>query len=360
MHGGEVGIARRLASRQNEQSATNALGVWSASSPDMNHRSVYAPTAVPGPSEHLGARRARSRARTRRRRLKAIGGFLVLVLALAALLIETGSGSQKKLPVNGRPAATIPPHPRGSARELGSGASHALTRAERAALRRLARIGRPIYCAGPLGHAVAFTFDDGPGPYTHLALTKLRVSHERATFFAVGRSIDNFPGYLRRELALGAVGDHTYTHPLLTFLPEAAVVSEISRTAQRIQAEDGQPVALFRPPYGAHDAIVDRVARRLGLLEILWNVDSADSLGANYSRIIRNVRAGLHPGSIILMHENRGQTIRALSTLLPLLRRRHLRSVSLPELLAADPPSAPQLRQGRAGCPRRVLRGRGG
>lgn len=305
------------------------------------------------------ARRARSRARTRRRRLKASGAFLVVVLALAVLLIETGSGSQKKRPVNGRPAATIP-HLRASARELGRGGSHALTRAERAALRRLARLGRPIYCAGPHGHAVAFTFDDGPGPYTHLALKKLRAAHERATFFAVGRSINAFPGYLRPELALGTVGDHTYTHPLLTFLPEAAVFSEISRTARQIQFDDGQRVRLFRPPYGAHDAIVDRVARRLGLLEILWNVDSADSLGANYAGIIRNVKAGLHPGSIILMHENRGQTIRALTTLLPLLHRRHLRSVSLPELLAADPPSARQLRQGPAGCPRRVLRGGGG
>ncbi len=89
-------------------------------------------------------------------------------------------------------------------------------------------------------------------------------------------------------------------------------------------------------------------------------MDSADSLGANYAGIIRNVEAGLHPGSIILMHENRGQTIRALTTLLPVLAQRHLRSVSLPELLYADPPSARQLRLGPAGCGRAVLHGGGG
>ena len=50
------------------------------------------------------------------------------------------------------------------------------------------------------------------------------------------------------------------------------------------------------------------------------------------------------------MHENRGQTIRALTTLLPYLHSHHLRSVSLPELFASDPPSVAQLRRGPAGC----------
>jgi hypothetical protein len=50
------------------------------------------------------------------------------------------------------------------------------------------------------------------------------------------------------------------------------------------------------------------------------------------------------------MHENRGQTIRALTTLLPVLRERHLRSVSLPELFATDPPSEAQVRRGLTAC----------
>ena len=80
----------------------------------------------------------------------------------------------------------------------------------------------------------------------------------------------------------------------------------------------------------------------------MWTADSRDSLGANYAGITRNVEAALHPGAIILMHENRGQTIRALTTILPFLHRRHLRSVSLPELFATDPPSIAQLTKGAA------------
>jgi len=96
-------------------------------------------------------------------------------------------------------------------------------------------------------------------------------------------------------------------------------------------------------PFGA---TVDDTARRLGMLEVLWSVDSRDSLGASWREVIRNVEVGMRPGAILLMHENRGQTLRALPTVLATLRRHHLRSVSLPELLATDPPSVAQLREG--------------
>jgi peptidoglycan/xylan/chitin deacetylase (PgdA/CDA1 family) len=219
-----------------------------------------------------------------------------------------------------------------------------------ARIRRLARLGRPVFCGGRRGHEVAFTFDDGPGPYTGIALRKLRQAHERATFFVVGNSVNHFPGYLPAERKLAAIGDHTYTHPDLVQLPAAQVYSELERTKLQIQRAARQSVSLFRPPYGAFDTTVTRIARRLGLLTVMWTADSQDSLSANYSGIIRNVAAALHPGAIILMHENRGQTIRALTTLLPMLHRRHLRSVSIPELLATDPPSVAQLVKGRRAC----------
>ena len=227
-----------------------------------------------------------------------------------------------------------------------------------AEIRRLLRLGLPIYCGGRRGNEVAFTFDDGPGPYTSLALKKLRQGHERATFFVVGRSITAYRGYLPRELKLAAIGDHTYTHPDLELLPPSQVAWQLRATAQLIHAQSGERVELFRPPYEAHNQTVDRIANRIGLLEVLWSVDSRDWLVSDYSQVIANVEAGLKPGAIVLMHENHGQTIRALTTLLPALRRRHLRSVTVPELLAADPPSAAQVRRGLPGCgePARLLR----
>ncbi|MDQ6731842.1 MAG: polysaccharide deacetylase family protein [Actinomycetota bacterium] len=196
------------------------------------------------------------------------------------------------------------------------------------------------------------TFDDGPGVYTHYALNKLAAAHEHATFFDVGRSVDNWPGYLTRKLKVGAVEDHTYTHGALIALAPGQITYQLQATAAKIQTQTGEAVQLWRPPYGLHNPTVDRIAQQLGLLDVLWDVDSQDSLGANYAQIIRNVEAGLRPGAIIEMHENRGQTIRALTALLPALHRRHLRSVTVPQLLASDPPSVKQVRNGLAGCKR--------
>ena len=292
-------------------------------------------------------------------------GILALVAVLiAAVAMATSPASGPASPSAGRPAAgpgqTAPPQTSGPARP--QPARPAGGAAGRATIRRLISLGLPIYCGGPHGNEVAFTFDDGPGVYTHYALRKLAQAGERVTWFDVGKSIDAWPGYLPRELALGAIGDHTYTHPELPALPPAQISWQLQATRQKIQAQVGQAVDLWRPPYELHDAATDRIARGLGLLEILWNIDSQDSVGADWARIITNVEAGLRPGAIILMHENHGQTIRALTTLLPELRRRHLRSVSIPELMASDPPSNAQVRLGRHGCAGRfaVAPGSGG
>jgi peptidoglycan/xylan/chitin deacetylase (PgdA/CDA1 family) len=216
---------------------------------------------------------------------------------------------------------------------------------------RVAAQDRPLYCGGHRGRYVALTFDDGPGAYTHLALRILRADRARATFFVVGRNLARFPGFVQKELALGVVGDHTWTHRYLPSLTSSAIAGELSTTQRAIEQRVARKVVLFRPPYGARSASIDRAADSLGMLDVLWSVDSLDWKGANWRQIAENVMNNLRPGSIVLMHENRGQTIRGLHTLLlPALRARHWKLVTVPQLLALDPPSARQLREGLGGC----------
>jgi len=224
------------------------------------------------------------------------------------------------------------------------------TAAQVAAVRRLAAYGLPLFCGGRSRPMVALTFDDGPGVYTHLALRKLREYHLHATFFLVGKEIRAWPGWAQREKPYAAFGDHTMTHPFLPGLPYAEMVQEIVGAQTLIERTVGEPVVLFRPPYEARSAAIQQVVRSHGMLEVLWNVDSQDSLGANYAGIERNVIAGLQPGSIILMHENHGQTIRALPVIFAALARRHLQAVTVPQLVAEDPPTLAQLRAGGLGC----------
>jgi peptidoglycan-N-acetylglucosamine deacetylase len=260
-----------------------------------------------------------------------------LTIAVVAVGAGCGASRSRSGPRRATSSAAVPD---------GTGA----TGSANAVLGRLAAEGRPVYCGGPRRYA-AFTFDDGPGPYTSLVMRVLRAAHTTATFFLVGRKLALFPQLPRREARFGALGDHTWSHPFLPGLPPGGIYAEIANAKAAIERYSGTSVRLFRPPYEGHNASVDETARRLGLVEVLWSVDSADSLGANHAAIKRNVLAGLRPGSIVLMHENRGQTIRALAfQILPALRHARLRLVTVPQLLALDPPSQAQLEAGLHGC----------
>jgi peptidoglycan/xylan/chitin deacetylase (PgdA/CDA1 family) len=237
---------------------------------------------------------------------------------------------------------------------------HSFLVAEIAAVRRLASYGLPLYCGGTHKRMVALTFDDGPGVYTHYAVKKLSEAHLHATFFLVGKEIVAWPGLAQLEKPVAAFGDHTMTHPFLPALPYAEALEQVTADRRLIERTVNEPVLLFRPPYGGHTPAIDAEVKRLDMVEVLWDVDSADSLGANYLGIEHNVIAGLHPGSIILMHENRGQTIRALDVIFAALRQRHLEAVTVPQLIAEDPPSLAQLRKGYEGCPVKLSNGNGG
>jgi len=260
------------------------------------------------------------------------------------LIAVAGCGSGVASAGYDRPFGTI----RGTARH----ASRAFppASAQRAQLRHLRRVGLPVYCAGGRRRTVALTFDDGPGPYTRLALKELHAAGAHATFFLVAKSIRSYPVWPRREANGASLGDHTATHVLLPVLARDAMRHQIA-VGQGVASRSAHvPIRLFRPPYGAFDRDVTRTARRLGMVEIIWSVDSGDSIGGNFHAISARVRRAVRPGAIVLFHENRGQTIRALRSILPLLHRRGLRSVTVPELLAADPPTPAQLAAGRRGC----------
>ena len=259
----------------------------------------------------------------------------VLVVGIVALATAGGGTSASHRPAAGG--------------HIGSGVEPPA--AQRAAVSRFATAGRPIYCGGRSRRLVALTFDDGPGPYTTLALRKLSTAHAPATFFLVGKEIAEHRDLPALERAHGALGDHTWSHPYLPGLDAATVQGELARTEQLVATTAGAPVRLFRPPYGARTPAIDTAAGSLGMAEILWDVDTRDSEGADYAGIAANVRREVRPGSIVLMHENRGQTIRALKfNILPALRKRGFRTVTIPQMLVLNPPSVKQLRGGPAAC----------
>src|SRR5262245_313268 len=68
-------------------------------------------------------------------------------------------------------------------------------------------------------HVVALTFDDGPvPPYTGDLLSLLREKNVKATFFVIGRNLEQFPSLGEQiERAGHELGNHTYSHQRMVF-----------------------------------------------------------------------------------------------------------------------------------------------
>jgi len=224
--------------------------------------------------------------------------------------------------------------------------------ARRSSLQTLAERGLAVYCGGGRGRYVALTFDDGPGRYTARVLAILRRAHARATFFLVGQRVRYWAGLARAEVDQGAVGNHTWDHARLPGLDQRATYAELARTQSAVVAATGLRPLLFRPPYELTSASSQRIARALGLTVVLWSVDSGDSLpGATADSVARTVVPSLRPGAIVLLHDIHPAGVAALPRILRALHRRGLRAVTVPELLANDPPRLVRNNQGlRSAC----------
>lgn len=299
------------------------------------------------------ARRARQRARRRRRRL-AFATLAIVLIGATALAVThpwnraspDGPSASARAAAGSTPGttSTSTPPARTSRAEVPLGQRMPTIAEQRAAVARVARLGLPLFRAGGKGHWIALTFDDGPGPYTQTALDALKLNGARATFFLNGKNIAQWGSLAKRERRFGEVADHTWSHAYLPGLSASELNREIDDSGRAISRASGAPVLLLRPPYGARTATIDSEIRRRGLLQVQWTVDSRDSQGADWQEILRISKEGAKPGAIILLHENRGQTLKAVNRLLPWLKKRGLTPVSIPELLALDPPSLAQVR----------------
>jgi peptidoglycan-N-acetylglucosamine deacetylase len=215
----------------------------------------------------------------------------------------------------------------------------------RSKLEALVRDRTPLYCGGRHGRYVALTFDDGPSSYTPRVLRLLRRAHARATFFVIGSRAAALPALVRAESLLGAVGNHTWTHPRLVSLTRRDVIRQLLLTqAAIVRATGGVRPVLFRPPYGVGTPAETAAVHALRLVDVRWSVDSLDSRpGATVSAVAREVVAGLRPGAIVLLHDIHPWTVAALPRILRAVRRRGFMPVTIPELVALDPPSHEEL-----------------
>jgi peptidoglycan-N-acetylglucosamine deacetylase len=154
-------------------------------------------------------------------------------------------------------------------------------------------------------HQIALTYDDGPNDPHTLRLLEVLAKHSvHATFFLIGRYVQQRPEIVREIVQAGhVVGNHTFTHPLLTFKSETEIRQQLSECRAALQDAIGEPSNLFRPPFGGRRPAVLRVARELGLKPIMWNVTGYDWNAPPAAVIERKVANQIRGGDVILLHD---------------------------------------------------------
>ncbi|MEU7423057.1 polysaccharide deacetylase family protein [Streptomyces sp. NPDC040750] len=194
----------------------------------------------------------------------------------------------------------------------------------RAAPRKLKARTEPILQISGRGRRMMLTFDDGPNPeYTPHILDTLEKYDVRAMFFVCGECVvDNRELLARMAEAGHVVGNHTWTHPLLTTLARKEIRSEMERTSDVIEDTYGERPQWFRAPYGAWNRAAFELGADMGMEPMAWTVDTTDWEVPGTDTIIDRVEGGAAPGVVVLSHDaggDRTETVRAIREWLPYL-----------------------------------------
>ena len=180
-----------------------------------------------------------------------------------------------------------------------------------AALYPTSQIFGRVVIAGDDPKELALTYDDGPNPAaTPLLLELLAKQQVRATFFLIGEFVREQPTLAREIAAAGhCIGNHTMTHPWLSYQGPERIRGEIAGANAAIEDVIGGEVKLFRPPHGARRPVVLRIAQELGLATVNWNIITHDWRAQSSAEIAEKVANGIRRnrvyrrGSNILLHD---------------------------------------------------------
>jgi len=206
---------------------------------------------------------------------------------------------------------------------------------------RSARIPVPggVLSSLPGEDLLALTVDDGVDSEVVRAYTQLaKDTGLRLTYFVNGiyRSWTDHTDLLRPLVDDGQIqlANHTWSHPDLTRLPLADVAEEFRRNHEflwKTYGVDARPY--YRPPYGAHNEHVDKLAGELGYTTTtLWSGDLQDHLRISAEEVARNAERYFTAQTIVIGHLNHDPVTHVYGYLFELIRERGLRTVTLDDV----------------------------
>lgn len=182
---------------------------------------------------------------------------------------------------------------------------------------------------------IAITFDDGPHEMTEKILDLLLKFNVKATFFCIGKQIEQNPEVFKRIISEGhVVGNHSYSHSnSIGFFSTKKIIEEISQTNYIIASFLNKKAKLFRPPFGVTNPNIAKAVKQSKMDVIGWNIRSLDTVIKDVEDVFQRVKNKIVPGGIILLHDTSEKSVIVLERLLLFLQSENYKIVTIDKLL---------------------------
>ncbi|MES2619506.1 MAG: polysaccharide deacetylase family protein [Bacteroidota bacterium] len=144
------------------------------------------------------------------------------------------------------------------------------------------------------------TFDDGPIPnITAFVLDELRKWNAKATFFCIGRNVENNPEIFQKIVdEEHSIGNHTYDHLKGWNCKDREYLENIEKCGTVLNSK------LLRPPYGKLKPS-QYLALKSQYKLVMWDVLSFDfDTKISQEKVLSNVIKNAEEGSIVVFHDS--------------------------------------------------------
>jgi peptidoglycan-N-acetylglucosamine deacetylase len=173
---------------------------------------------------------------------------------------------------------------------------------------------------------VIFTFDAGSGSQSLGKILDLLEKYNlKASFFLTGKWIEQNSQNTKLIADKGhEIFNHTYSHPDLTKTIDTQIREELKKTDELVMKHAGKSTKpYFRPPYGARNQTVLKVAAEEGYTSVYWSTDAWDwreNEGITADQVKARVIDNLKPGAIYLFHVGSNTTGEVLEDIIDHLK----------------------------------------